>query len=445
MRVSKVLGCDTGERQEAEPWRRLVGASRRVGRLGFLALWPLLGTACLSTDQTSPPPEAIHIGTVLPFTGSRAASGVALESALQEAIVEVNAAGGLDGRPLWLDVRDSHSDDERGIENALRLLDDNPIPYFIGTEEPTIAYRLANTIKTHQMVHLMPGLTSPQFHDSSGQAAWFRLAPSTKYLACSLAKRMRSDGIATANVVVDPDDYSGTFATQFGRVFSTKGGVTLPSLQMQPDPAAFGNIFDANSRYQPDATVLLTSPSVAAAFLQEWAVRGKHGKWYLGPTLNNPELLRNVPAGILEGMTGISADLGPEAGTFRDFIEARTGVPAVAGSSNYYFDAVALLALAVNRGIGATGTMPPPAAMNAYMTAVTAAGATPVSFAQLADGLALVRAGQDIWYQGAAGNYVLDVLGDSTLNRGTIWQIHGQGFVDVDYIQCDTVEVEAGR
>lgn len=412
-----------------------VGLSSAV--IGALCL---AGPACVSTSEPSPPPDAIHVGTVLPFSGPRAASGVALESALRLAIDQVNQVG-LGGRPLWLDVADSHSDDVRGSTNALELINRLPMPFFIGTEEPKIAYAMTSAVKVNQMVHLMPGLTSAQFHDPSSAAAWFRLSPSVTYVSCALAKHMLSQGIKKASLLLDPDDYSGNFAANFGHVFTSKGGVLLPTMQI--GSTAYADLLTTLARLNPDATVLVTSPSAAAGFLQEWAVRGKPIKLYLGPTLNNPELLRNVPVGVLEDMSGVSADLGPQSPSFDAFFEAATGVPPIAGS-HYYYDAVALLSLAAGRGIGLTDTLPPPATMKEHMLSVTSAGGTVITYDRLAEGLGLLAQGAKIQYVGAAGVYVLNALGDSTLNRGAIWHIKGNEFQTIDYQQCDVSELQNG-
>jgi hypothetical protein len=76
------------------------------------------------------------------------------------------------------------------------------------------------------------------------------------------------------------------------------------------------------------------------------------------------------------------------------------------------------------------------------MLNVSSATGTVVAFDQLAQGLALLAAGQKVSYSGAAGSYVLNALGDSTLNRGTIWQISGSDFVTVDYEQCDSTDMD---
>jgi ABC-type branched-subunit amino acid transport system substrate-binding protein len=430
--------------RRGEP-HEMISATRPGPRFASLAAAAVLclAAACVATTEHAPPSEAIHLGSVLPFSGARAASGAAMESALRLAIDQVNRAGGLGGRPLWLDVADSHSDEARATANALALIGAEPMPFFIGTEEPKTTYQISSAIKDHQMVHVLPGLTSPRFHDPSAMAAWFRLSPSGAFIACALAKHMLKAGVTKVSVVIDPDDYSSSFATMFGLLLSTKGGTMLPTLQLQPGATSYTDMLSSIERMAPGAVALITSPSTAAGFLQEWAVRGKPVSVYLGPTLNSPELLRNVPGGVLEGMSGVSADLGQQAARFQSFFETQTALPDTAGA-HYYFDAVALLALAATRGMAQTGSLPLPATMMQHMLDVTSPGGTPVAFDQLATGLPLVARGEKIEYQGAAGNYVLNAVGDSTYNRGAIWQISGTEFVTIEYEQCEVAELQTG-
>jgi neutral amino acid transport system substrate-binding protein len=354
----------------------------------------------------------------------------------------MNEAGGVDGRPFFLDVRDSHSDVAKGTATAFELLGGEAMSFFIGPEEPAIAIAITSTIKEHQMVDLMPGLTSPLFHDPSSRAAWFRLSPSLNYLACGLAKGMRSNGVGKAAVVIDPDDYSTGFATVFGRVFGDHGGTVLPALHVSSDKSSFASILTVLDGFAADAAILLTSPSVAADFLQEWAVRGKHGDWYLGPTLHDPELLVNVAAGILEGIHGVSPDLGSHSDAFAAFFQARTGIAPTAGS-HYYFDAVALLGLTLAEGFAHDGLLPTPTLFKQHLSNVTQDSGQVMAFDAIGPALDLLRGGQPVQYDGAAGLYFLDSYGDTIENRAAIWRIQGAEFVNVDYHECAESEVRS--
>ena len=419
--------------------KRVLWVSRRLLVLTSCASLVCLG--CVSSQESTPPSNALRIGTVLPFSGDRATSGAPLEAALRLAVAEVNAAGGLAGRPLWLDIADSHSDDLRGTDNAINMIENNEIPFFIGTEEPKITYQITSAVKKHNMVHLMPGLTTAQFHDPSSAAAWFRLSPSVSYLSCALAKRVLADGLSKVFVVVDDDDYSTNFAIRFGAVMQTKAHTSTPSVRLDQGSASFSEVFSNLIKLAPEAVVLMASPPMAARFLQEWAVRDRPMRIYLGPTLKDPALLRNVPMGILDGLTGVSADLGEQAPAFATYLVNRTAVLPTAGSY-YYFDAVALLSLALAEGIANEEGIPTPASIKTHMLNVTSTAGEVVSFDTLSEGFNLLAAKKKISYQGAAGWYVLSSLGDSTLNRGSIWQIKRSDFVTVGSEQCDRSDID---
>jgi hypothetical protein len=77
-------------------------------------------------------------------------------------------------------------------------------------------------------------------------------------------------------------------------------------------------------------------------------------------------------------------------------------------------------------------------------TSATAPPGETVTCDNLAAGLAMAAAGQDVQYHGAAGTYVLDDRGDSIQNQGTIWQISGNTFQNVGSELCNDEEVYPG-
>ena len=403
-------------------------------------MFMLSSFACLSSSNPGAPANAIRIGTILPFSGHSASIGVPLESALRLAVDTVNSAGGLEGRPFYLEVNDSGSDNTAGTANALALMNANPMPFFIGPEEPDVATQLAPTIAANQMANLMPGLMSLPIHDTSVDAEWLKLTPSVNYLACAIAKQMLSDGVVTANVLTDTDEYSMAFAAAFNEIFMTLGGASVGSLQIPAENADLAWILHRSNT----PTVLLTSPAIATNLLQQQIVQNQTMTWYLGPTLNNPEVLRNLPVGALEGVTGFSPDFGAPDNSFDAYFSSSTSVAPLPGA-HYYYDAVALLALAIAEALAETSSMPDPVALKPHLLNVSSAGGEVVAFNQISQGLARVKAGQKVQYQGAAGINILDDQGDSTQNQVAIWQIKSTTFEVVGHQQCSMDEAYPGK
>jgi branched-chain amino acid transport system substrate-binding protein len=91
--------------------------------------------------QKLPPkdPHAFGIGAVLPLNGLRASSGRAMQRGLALAVAEVNAAGGLNGQPIQLDVLDSSNDLNDGGAALQQLRDRGEAVLLVGDGPLAIA------------------------------------------------------------------------------------------------------------------------------------------------------------------------------------------------------------------------------------------------------------------------------------------------------------------
>jgi branched-chain amino acid transport system substrate-binding protein len=92
-------------------------------RWAVLAAIGLLG---MSTGQAAEPGVSAHkivLGMSAPLTGSLAAYGTELESGLKLGLAQVNAAGGIAGREIELQVKDDAGRPEQAVANTRALLD----------------------------------------------------------------------------------------------------------------------------------------------------------------------------------------------------------------------------------------------------------------------------------------------------------------------------------
>jgi branched-chain amino acid transport system substrate-binding protein len=88
-----------------------------------------LSFSLASTSQAADP---IKIGVSGPFTGGSAPMGVSMRDGVKLAVAEINAAGGILGRPLQLVERDDEAKNERGVQVAQELINKERVVATVG-------------------------------------------------------------------------------------------------------------------------------------------------------------------------------------------------------------------------------------------------------------------------------------------------------------------------
>ena len=76
--------------------------------------------------------EPIYVGVLAPLTGSMAEYGTTFDVAMNMRVEEINAAGGINGRELVLEIADSKGDQNQAAELASRFAEDEKIVAILG-------------------------------------------------------------------------------------------------------------------------------------------------------------------------------------------------------------------------------------------------------------------------------------------------------------------------
>ncbi len=155
-------------------------------------------------------------------------------------------------------------------------------------------------------------------------------------------------------------------------------------------------------------------------------------RWYLAPTLHTPAFLQALPKGALNGARGVSPGTVGGAAEFRTAFSERWQDAALDDAYPFY-DAAAVVALALARAMKRDGFIPGGTGLGPHIVAVTGAGGTPVTWNQLAHGLALLGQGQEIEYVGLSGPIQFDMKGRASNATTKWWTIGEQGFTDIPH------------
>ena len=99
----------------------------------------------------------LRIGMVDPLTGVYAAVAQNEVTGAKLAVEQVNAQGGILGRPVELLVEDSANDVGTGVQKARKLIDRDQVTFLIGDVNSAIAQALAQVSNEKKVLHIVSG------------------------------------------------------------------------------------------------------------------------------------------------------------------------------------------------------------------------------------------------------------------------------------------------
>src|SRR5579872_2800351 len=100
---------------------------------------------------------ALKIGMVDPMTGVYAAVAQNEVTGAKLAVSEINAKGGIMGRPIELLVEDSANDVGTGVQKARKLIERDQVSFLIGDVNTGIAAAIAQVTNEKKVLHIVSG------------------------------------------------------------------------------------------------------------------------------------------------------------------------------------------------------------------------------------------------------------------------------------------------
>jgi len=342
---------------------------------------------------------ALKLGGILPETGNLAFLGPPEFAAVELAVIDINAAGGVLGADVeWLP---GDSGDNGDVANATvdRLLAEN-VDAFIGAASSGVSLTVIDKITQAGVIHFSPANTSPAFTDYDDGGLYFRTAPSDVIQGAALSDIMLGDGAETAAFLVLNDSY-GTGLLEFTKgPYEAGGGSVVLEQIYDPKAENFDAEISAVVEADPDAIVVIgfdESAQIIQGLVEQG--QGPADKLVYGVDGNMGNALAAAfdDPSVLSGMKGTLPGVDVE-GTLADFRDGLLEVDPELIDFSYAaesYDAVVLVAL----GAIAAGT-DDPTAIAAEINGLTQDGEACDNFADCAK---LLEEGTDIDYEGRSG------------------------------------------
>jgi branched-chain amino acid transport system substrate-binding protein len=132
----------------------------RINRRGLIGSGLALGAAQVASPFVirARAADSVRIGLDNPLTGTYAAPGKNELAGCQMALDEINAKGGILGRPVELVVEDSTSGDAGvAVQKARKLIDGDKVDFLLGNVNSALALAMAQVSNEKGVLHIVPG------------------------------------------------------------------------------------------------------------------------------------------------------------------------------------------------------------------------------------------------------------------------------------------------
>jgi branched-chain amino acid transport system substrate-binding protein len=346
----------------------------------------------------------LKLGSLLPTTGSLSYLGPPEIAGVNLGVQEVNAAGGVLGKPVEVIHRDSGDTKTDIATQSTTALLGQGVSAVIGAASSSVSKTVIGQITGAGVLHFSPANTSPDFTTWDDKGLYWRTAPSDVLQGKVLGNYIAACGAQTLGMVVLNDAYGTGLQKNVKEAFVGAGGKVVEEQLFNTGDSQFSSQVDKVIAAKPDAIALITFDE-AKSIIPLLTGKGIKPSQLFLVDGNTADYSKNFQPGTLKGAQGT------QPGTFAkaDFKKALQAIDPALKDYNYAgesYDTVNLIALASEAAKSTKGVD-----IAKQLKAVSEGGEKCNTFPSC---VTLLRNGKDIDYDGQSGPVTFSDAGDPT-------------------------------
>lgn len=385
------------------------------------------------TDEPSDGGQ-LTIGFLADFSGSLAEFGPEIQTGVELAISQINAAGGVNGQDVVLVVGDTGLDETKAVEEARRLVEVEGVDAIVGPLASGITAAVAEAVtRDAEVPTISPSATSPAITDVDDNGFLFRSTISDAAQGVILAQLAADEGIENVGVLFENSAYGQGLAD----VFETNFEGTVSSSAFENGQASYLSELQGVTDGDPDYLVAIGYPTEALVFIREALENDIFTQFLFVDGTKSQDLVDGIGGEFLNGFKGTAPSAGPGSDALAAWDEAYTAAYGELPTRPFVreaYDATIAIALAA----ASAGTEDGAALRDALVEVASPDGDLVIpSDESVAAGLATVADGGDVNYDGAATTLDWNDAGDVTTGFVGIWTYEDGGIVELESIEFD--------
>lgn len=325
-----------------------------VFSLKTMALTVLAGTITLTgpssvTQAQQAQGEPYRIGLILPMTGPTADYGADFLKGATLAEEDINAAGGINGRPIKLVVGDSKNQPKDGVAEFKRLVEIEKIPAIISTMTGVILPQFKISSQTNTPM-ICVGAITPEIR--KGGPTVFSNYPLADDEEREIAEYAYRDlGLKTAAIIYENSSYGKTLSSIFIAEYKKLGGKIVAEEVIEKGGRDFRSQITRIGAQKPPLIVTYAYYAEAGLILRQAAELGVKAQFMSHGSVQNKafaDIAGPAANGFISGSPRWD-DNAPQVKAFIARYKAKYGKePDLYGP--YFYDAVRMYAAAIKTG-----------------------------------------------------------------------------------------------
>ena len=388
------------------------------------------------TDAVGTPasvePRTIQVGILMGVTGGLSDLGPPIRQGAELAAEYMDSES--DTFTIDYQFQDTATDPNTGIDGANTLVDAG-YPAIAGALSSTVTIQTAQNVTVpNGVVQCSPASTSPALTTLEDNDYLYRTTPTDALQSQVMVQvgQERLDASSTSTLALN-NDYGQGLAEAYASNWEEQGGTVQNNVSFEPGQGSYSSQLASALADQPDLLMIVGYPDSGVQIFRDFYA--DYSQDFCDIIVPDGLQSQTLPGNVGNSMRNVWGTAPSSAGPGRDtfdslYMDEYGSDPSESPFTAQSFDAVAVLALANAAAGENTGS-----AIRDEMRNVANSPGQEVTPSNLAEGLEMAAAGNEINYQGAASAIAFDDAGDIAAATYQLYRYQEGGFEVLDQIE----------
>jgi ABC-type branched-subunit amino acid transport system substrate-binding protein len=380
----------------------------RKAAIGAAICLGLAACASASGGKVSSVHGSLTYGVLMPFSGPSAPDGVQTLNGCLVAAHAIDLSGGILGHQVYCKEFDTRSDPVDTVPAARQML--STTSNLVGVFGPDSGEAVPVTPLLEKAKMTMFSVAGDPYYDNNPSPYFYRMQPSDDWQAESLVVHAKDVGYHRIALVFTTDGSAQTNDPPMVLAAKKLGLTIVANQQILADQSSYRSQVAALIASHPQAIVTETDPQSAGTYYSELAQAGGlvpmivtgEASYPAWQTAIRQAIGQSAMQRLVSAVWAVADPTGPGWQAYAHYIVNTKGTDPKEFTTDLYarsqYDGGILMALAMTKAKNFS-----PAVYNKYIREFLQPGSNKTVVHDYAEGVAALKAGKDIYYEGALG------------------------------------------